>query len=82
MYKDAAHVSKAKITIPYSNEIMNHDYIGSLGCIPNEPKSSSIFFPFLTFQTLMDLSHPVETVRLNGQLAVIVQLSVFLFNKS
>ena len=25
--------------IPYYDEIMNHDYIGSLGCIPNEPKS-------------------------------------------
>ena len=38
-YTDAAHVAKAKIMIPYSDEIMNHDYIGSLGCIPNEPKS-------------------------------------------
>ena len=39
VYTDAAHATKAKITIPYSDEIMNHDYIGSLGCIPNEPKT-------------------------------------------
>ena len=38
-YTDAAHANKAKIMIPYSDEIMNHDYIGSLGCIPKEPKS-------------------------------------------
>ena len=36
-YTDATHTDKAKITIPYSHEIMNHDYIGSLGCFPNEP---------------------------------------------
>ena len=28
-YTDAAHANKAKIIIPYSDEIMNHDYIGS-----------------------------------------------------
>ena len=28
---DATHATKAKITIPYSHEIMNHDYIGSFG---------------------------------------------------
>ena len=28
-YTDATHVDKAKIMIPYSDEIMNHDYIGS-----------------------------------------------------
>ena len=43
-YTDTAHATKAKITIPYSDEIMNHDYIGSLGCIPNEPKSRQRFF--------------------------------------
>ena len=31
--------TKAKIMIPYYEEIVNHDYIDSLGCIPNEPKS-------------------------------------------
>ena len=41
-YTDAAHAAKAKIMIPYSHEIMNHDYIGSLGCIPNEPKTPRI----------------------------------------
>ena len=38
-YTDAAHTTKAKIMIPYYDEIVNHDYIGSLGCIPNEPKT-------------------------------------------
>ena len=28
-YTDAAHANAAKIMIPYSDEIMNHDYIGS-----------------------------------------------------
>ena len=37
-YTYATHADKAKIMIPYSDEIINHDYIGSLGCIPNEPK--------------------------------------------
>ena len=37
-YTDPAHANKAKIMIPYYDEIMNHNYIGSLGCIPNEPK--------------------------------------------
>ena len=37
-YTDTAHTAKARIMIPYSHEIMNHVYIGSLGCIPNEPK--------------------------------------------
>ena len=31
VYTDATHSVKAKITIPYSHEIMNHDYIGSFG---------------------------------------------------
>ena len=39
-YTDATHANKAKIMIPYSDEIMNHDYIVSLKCIPNEPKTS------------------------------------------
>ena len=41
-YTYAAHAAKAKIMIQYSDEIMNHDYIGSLGCIPNEPKSVAL----------------------------------------
>ena len=41
VYTDAAHAAKAKIMIPYSDEIVNHDYIGSLGCTPNEPKSTT-----------------------------------------
>ena len=36
-YTDAAYADDARIMIPYSDEIMNHDNIGSLGCIPNEP---------------------------------------------
>ena len=39
-YTDATHSDAAKIMIPYSDEIMNHDYIGSLACMPNEPKMS------------------------------------------
>ena len=38
MYTDAAYTDAPKIMIPYSDEIMNHDYIGSLACMPNEPK--------------------------------------------
>ena len=38
-YTYATHAAKAKIMIPYYDEIVNHDYIGSLGCIPNKPKS-------------------------------------------
>ena len=30
-YTDATHRDKAKIMIPYSDEIVNHDYIGSFG---------------------------------------------------
>ena len=30
-YTDTTHATKAKIRIPYSHEIMNHDYIGSFG---------------------------------------------------
>ena len=33
-----ATYAAAKIMIPYSDEIMNHDYIDSLACMPNEPK--------------------------------------------
>ena len=33
--------AKAKIMIPYYDEIVNQDYIGPLGCIPNEPKIDS-----------------------------------------
>ena len=39
VYKDATHANTAKIMIPYSDEIMNHDYIGSLACMLNEPKT-------------------------------------------
>ena len=35
-YTDAAYGDATKIMIPYSDEIMNHDYIGSLAY---EPKS-------------------------------------------
>ena len=31
VYTDAANATKAKITIPYSHEFVNHDYIGSFG---------------------------------------------------
>ena len=41
-YTDDTYATKARITIPYYDEIMNHDYLGSLGCIPNEPKSSCL----------------------------------------
>ena len=37
-YTNAAHTDRAKIMIPYSDEIMNHDYIDSMACMPNEPK--------------------------------------------
>ena len=33
--------------IPYSDEIMNRDYIGSFACMPNEPKSLCWATPFL-----------------------------------
>ena len=39
-YTDATYTDAAKIMIPYMDQIMNHDYIGSFGCIPNEPKTS------------------------------------------
>ena len=29
MYNDDMHAATAKIMIPYSDEIVNHDYIGS-----------------------------------------------------
>ena len=38
LYTDAAYANAAKIMIPYIDEIMNHDYIGSFACMPNEPK--------------------------------------------
>ena len=37
-YTDATYANNARIMIPYSEEIMNHDYIGSFACMPNEPK--------------------------------------------
>ena len=37
-YTDAAYANDARIMIPYSDEIINHDYIGSFACTPNEPK--------------------------------------------
>ena len=42
VYTYATHATKAKIMIPYSDEIVNQDYIGSLGCIPNEPKTQEM----------------------------------------
>ena len=39
-YTDATYADAAKIMIPYSHEIMNHDYIRSLACMPNEPKTT------------------------------------------
>ena len=39
-YTDATYANATKIMIPYSDEIMNHDYIGSLACMPNESKTS------------------------------------------
>ena len=41
-YTSATYANDARIMIPYSDEIVNHDYIGSLGCIPNEPKSQKV----------------------------------------
>ena len=38
VYTDATYADDARIMIPYSDEIMNHDYIGSFVCMPNEPK--------------------------------------------
>ena len=38
LYTDATYTDAAKIMISYIDEIMNHDYIGSLACMPNEPK--------------------------------------------
>ena len=38
-YTDATYANDARIIIPYGDEILNHNYIGSLGCIPNDPKS-------------------------------------------
>ena len=32
------HMPPVKSMIPYYDEIMNYDYIGSLACMPNEPK--------------------------------------------
>ena len=39
-YTDNTYANTAKIMIPYRDEIMNHDYIGSLACMPNEPKTN------------------------------------------
>ena len=44
-YTDATHADAAKIMILYSDEIMNHDYIGSLACMPNEPKTPNLLLP-------------------------------------
>ena len=44
-YTDAAYADAAKVMIPYRDEIMNHYYIGSLACMPNEPKPK-LFFSF------------------------------------
>ena len=40
VYTYATHATKGKIMIQYYDEIVNHDYIGSLGCIPSELKST------------------------------------------
>ena len=41
-YTDTTYANTTKIMIPYSDEIMNHDYIGSLAYMPNEPKSPQL----------------------------------------
>ena len=33
-YTDATNATAATIMIPYKDEILNHDYIGSFGSIP------------------------------------------------
>ena len=38
-YTDDTYATKVKSMIPHLIHFMSHDYIGSLGCIPNEPKS-------------------------------------------
>ena len=42
MCTDNTYITKVKSMIPYYDEIMNHNYIGSLGCIPNEPKTTML----------------------------------------
>ena len=42
VYTDDTYTAKVKSMIPYYDEIMNHDYIGSLACMPNEPKTLKI----------------------------------------
>ena len=48
LYTDAAYADATKTMIPYSHEIMNHDYIGSLACMPNEPKTFNEAFRLQT----------------------------------
>ena len=43
-YTDTAHAKKAKIMIPYSDEIMNHDYIGSFWQCQMSQKVLSIIY--------------------------------------
>ena len=50
-YTDASYANAARIMIPYSDEIMNHDYIGSLACMPNEPTRGT-FAPIIPVATL------------------------------
>ena len=38
-YTDATNATAAAIMIPYKDEILNHNYLGSFGSIPNETKS-------------------------------------------
>ena len=57
-YTDITNADATKIMILYRHEIMNHDYIGSLACMPNEPKIQ--FFSETIFQmnTLSLVGHP------------------------
>ena len=47
VYTDATYANDARIMIPYSDKIVNHNYIGSLGCIPDEPKTLYIHIQIL-----------------------------------
>ena len=73
VYTDATHANKAKIMIPYSDEIMNHDYIGSLGCIPNEPKITQWFLSELRlhFNTRSQWSASREIVGIRQTVQII-----------
>ena len=54
-YTDATYADDTRIMIPYSDEIVNHNYIGLLGCIPNEPKTSYLQHCMSIFNPLRSL---------------------------